>query len=57
MAIKRLIDYYYAYWIDTITPEGFRVFQMPNRTNNLVRHGTDGSTNAVEEFEILGFYT
>ncbi|KZS21185.1 Uncharacterized protein APZ42_011937 [Daphnia magna] len=35
-AIKRLMDYYYGYWIDTITPEGFSVFQMPNRTNNLV---------------------
>lgn len=35
-AIKRLMDYYYGYWIDTITPDGFSVFQMPNRTNNLV---------------------
>lgn len=35
-ADKRLTEYYIDYWIDTITPERFSVFQMPNRTNNLV---------------------
>ena len=35
-AVKRLTDYYYNYWIDQVTPEGFSVFGLPNRTNNLV---------------------